>query len=131
MLWVLKRTVSLRLFFSAPIIYVLTRACEDPESFVRGGPPLTSFFMGARLQKPPIADNYRPTSESPLKLHFAGRPIIAHIECWLCDLIRGSQPVLLRNLYFCNFSVGGGGVQTPCPPSGSAHEMDKKIIPIF
>ena len=32
---------------------------------------------------------------------------------------KGSGPVLLKTLYFCDFP--GGVVRTPCPPSGSAH----------
>ena len=35
---------------------------------------------------------------------------------------RGSGRVLLRNaILFVIFPGGGGGVRTPCPPSGSAH----------
>ena len=28
---------------------------------------------------------------------------------------------------FCDFSGGGGGVRTPCPPSGSAHDLWHKF----
>ena len=35
-------------------------------------------------------------------------------------LSRGSGPILLKILYFCDFPGGGGG--PPCPPSGSAHD---------
>ena len=30
--------------------------------------------------------------------------------------------MLLKQLYFCDFR-GGGGVRTPCPPSGYAHAL--------
>ena len=41
-----------------------------------------------------------------------------NIACWLsiklCDFFRGTGPVLLRTLYFCDFS--GGGSVPPVPP---------------
>ena len=37
-------------------------------------------------------------------------------------IFRGSGSILLGNpIFFVIFSGGGGGVRTPCPPSGSAH----------
>ena len=35
-------------------------------------------FRGARLQRPPKVDNYRPASETPLKWRFTGGPIMAY-----------------------------------------------------
>ena len=57
------------------------------------------FLRGERLQKPPKAGNYRPASETPLKWHFAGEPIMAHIECWLGSFVffTGSGPILQGN----------------------------------
>ena len=40
----------------------------------------------------------------------------------LIVIFRGSEAVLLRNPYFCDFPGGGGS--NPLPPSGSAHEDD-------
>ena len=40
---------------------------RDPESFVRGGPTLSSIFRlmrGGRIQKPLLAVHHRPASES-------------------------------------------------------------------
>ena len=50
------------------------------------------FFRGVRLQNPPNAGNYRPASETPLKLCFAGRMIMAHIECWLGSFVISGGP---------------------------------------
>ena len=51
--------------------------------------------------------------------------MMAHIECWIGSfvILSGSGPVLIRNpIFFVIFQgVGGGGVLTSCPPSGSAH----------
>ena len=62
-------------------------ACADPESFVRGGPTLTSFVFfcfcfffvdgmegGSKL--PLKVGHHRPASETPLKWRFAGVPIL-------------------------------------------------------
>ena len=54
------------------------RTCADPESFVRGGHTLISFFRRAMLQRTAKAGNYRPVSETPLKWRFTGGPIMAH-----------------------------------------------------
>ena len=60
-------------------------ACADPESFVRGGPTLTTFFSffffslirGGRIQIPLLAGHHRPASETPFKWRFAGGPMMA------------------------------------------------------
>ena len=43
--------------------------------------------------------------ETPLKWRLTGRPIMAHIECWLCSFVifKRSRPVILKTLYFCDF----------------------------
>ena len=45
------------------------------------------------------------------------------MECWLSSFVisRGSGPVLLKTLYFCDFP--GGWDPDPCPPSGSARVL--------
>ena len=44
--------------------------------------------------------------ETPLKWRFAGRPTMAHIECWLYSFVifRRSRPVVLENPIFLWFS---------------------------
>ena len=53
-----------------------------------------------------------------------------NIECLLGSFVifRGSCPVLLiKSIFFCDFS-GGGGVRTPCPPSSeSTHTMGTRF----
>ena len=50
------------------------------------------------------------------------------IESWLCSftILRGSGPVLLKILYFCDFR---GELRTPCPPppSGFAHALHPPV----
>ena len=45
------------------------------------------------------------------------------IKCWLgsFEIFRGSGSILLGNPIFLRFFMGGGGVRTHYPPSGSAH----------
>ena len=51
-----------------------------------------------------------------------------NIECWLggCVNSYGIQTSIDRKHYIfvCVFQGGGGGLQAPCPPSGSAYEQD-------
>ena len=82
-----------------------------PENFVRGGPTLISFFLFCFFRGERGSKNhneqakFRPTSKTPLKWRFADRPIMAHIECWLCSFVifRRSRPVILENPILCDF----------------------------
>ena len=59
-------------------------SCGDPESFVRGGQTLTTFFFfvvftlmrGARIQIRLLTGYQQPASEMPFKWRFAGVPMI-------------------------------------------------------
>ena len=57
-----------------------------------------------------------------------------NIECWLGTfvLFQGIQTSIAKKSYI--FAVfqgrGGGGLLTPCPPFGSAHEYDKNQFEI-
>ena len=57
-------------------------SCTDPESFVRGGPTLSTLFVlfrlmrGGRIQRLLKSGQLRPTSETPLKWRFAGVPMV-------------------------------------------------------
>ena len=55
--------------------------CADPESFVRGGPILRTFFFslmrGGRIQIPLLAGHRRLASETPFQWRFAGRQMLA------------------------------------------------------
>ena len=63
-------------------------ACADPESFVRGGSTLTTFFFnffifylmrgGGRIQIPLKVGHHRPASEMGFEWCFADVPIMAH-----------------------------------------------------
>ena len=58
-------------------------SCAEPESFVRGVPTLTFFFVFISLksegtiQIPLLAGHQRPASETPFKWRFAGGPTMA------------------------------------------------------
>ena len=56
-------------------------ACSDPESFVRGGPTLTTLFLvdDGRTEDPYKikAGHHRLTIETPFKWCFAGVPMMA------------------------------------------------------
>ena len=72
----------------------------------------------------------------PAKCHLNGFSLVCwwrpNIECWLDSFVifRGSRPVLLRNPTFLWF-FRGGGVRTPCPPSGSAHAQWNYAFPNY
>ena len=67
-------------------------SCADPESFVRGGPTLRTFFRGDRIQTNTTISGL----SSP------------NNECWLGSFVNfpGIGPVLLRNPIF---RMGGSG----------------------
>ena len=52
--------------------------CADPESFVRGAPTLTAFFLmrRKRIKIPLKSGNHRPASEMPFKWRLAGVPMM-------------------------------------------------------
>ena len=62
-------------------------SCADPESFVRGGPTLTGFFLlffcffslmrERRIQIPLLAGHQRDASETPFEWRFAGGPMMS------------------------------------------------------
>ena len=60
--------------------------CAVPESFVRGGPTLTTLFFffrfflrGERNEVALKAGIHRPSSETPFKWRFAGIPMMAQL----------------------------------------------------
>ena len=105
--FLLLRKIGLDDLFNLICFDCALHACADPENIARGGPILTIFMRGERIQIALKAGNYRPTSEMP-KWRFAGGPMMPNIECWLSSLVnfRGSGPLLLRNPIFCNISGG-------------------------
>ena len=97
-----------------------TQACADPESFVRGGPTLTTFFRGERILIPPNGVSL-------------ACPLWPNIECWLGSFetfenFRGSGPVLQRSPIFLWFFRGVRTPAPPLPPSWSAHAKFDKIL---
>ena len=102
--------------------------CADPESFVRGGPTLTTFFFLS------FYFDEGGGSEYHYKRGIVGPPAKRHLVAfrWRVDdgptlnaglvaaIFQGIWICIARKpLYFCDFS---GGVQSPSPPpSGSAH----------
>ena len=86
--------IEIRTDVQSVLIWVQTvcisKACADPESFVRRGPTLTSFFLfvslflflflmsgGERIQITLNAGHHRHTSGTTFKWCFAGGPIMA------------------------------------------------------
>ena len=98
--------------------------CADPESFVRGGPTLTSVLEG---RDDPSEFNYkRAIIGPPAKRHLYGVSLACRkwpkIECWLGSFVffRGSGPVLLRNPIFCDFPGGPDPLYPPLDPPMNA-----------
>ena len=101
-------------------LLVLSVICMDPESFVGGGLALTFFF----LLEGPLYHLNQAMIGQPVKRHLnrvspAGR-------CWpnigSFVTFQGIQTsVVMEPLYSFPIFQRGGGVRTPCPPSGSAH----------
>ena len=52
---------------------MLALACADPESFARGGPTLTTFFLVDEIK----AGHHQPASETPSKWRFPGMSMMA------------------------------------------------------
>ena len=107
------------------------RSCADPESFVRGGPTLKTFFRGERGSKLNKYHYKRAIIDPRAKRHLNGVSLACrwwpNIECWLGSYVifRGSRPVLLRNPIFL-WIFRGGGPDTLSPP------MDPHLIdPVF
>ena len=92
----------------------LTKPNETTCADVRGGPILIRIlFRGARIQRPPKADNYRPVSETPFKWRFTGGPM--RVQHWmlawqLCDC-QGIRTSMAKNPFILWFFSGG-----PDPP---------------
>ena len=84
------------------------------------------FMMrGKRIQIALKASHHRLASETPLNgVSQVGR-LWATIECWLGSFVifQRVRTSIAKKPYIFVIFHGGGGVRTPCPPSGSAHEM--------
>ena len=98
-------------------------SCADPESFVRGGPTLTTSFFslmrGGRIQIPLLTGHQRPASETPFKWRFAGGPMIAQhgMLAWYFVIFQGIPTSIAKEPYcFVIFQGGGGPVPLPPPP---------------
>ena len=79
-------------------------------------------FKGERIQISLKAGHHRSASETPLNGVSLACHDVPTLNVGLVVLRIPGDPVqyCLEILYFCDFS-GGGGVRTPCPPSGSEH----------
>ena len=93
-----------------------------------------------------VAGHHRPARETPFKCrwHADDGPTlnagsVAVIFRWIRASIAkksyifvifqgGIRTSIANKHYIFVIFQGGGGVQTPCPPSGSAHEMYKKFL---
>ena len=87
--------------------------------------------LGERIQIQVKLGHRRPASEAPFKcikckkhlngVLLAGR-CLHIIECWLGSLVifQVIRTSIAKKPFILLF-IGGGGVPTPCPPSGSAH----------
>ena len=77
-------------------------------------------MRGGRIKISLLAGHHRPASETPFNRWRDGPTLNAGLIA-LCFL-RRAGPVLLRNLYFCDFP--GGPDPLPPLPSGSLHVID-------
>ena len=96
-------------------------SCTDPESFVREGPTLTSFFLFVFLVDEGREDPN--TSISGPSSACQRMPMMANIECWLSSLVifQEIRTSIARKPYIFVI-LQGGRVWTPVPPpSGSTH----------
>ena len=105
-------------------------SCADPESSVRGGRNLITFYFlvdGIWGIEDPKIDINGPSSarqRNAIEMAYRWRaddgPTLdaGFVALWL---FRGSGPVLQRNPIFLWFFRGGGGADF-LPPSGSAHK---------
>ena len=97
-----------------------TDSMRDPESFFsEGGPFLTTFFLFYRWGDPNTTISGPSSVRQWNAITMAFRWCTNDGPTWNAGLValwlfRGSGPVSLRNLWFCNFS--GGMVRTSCPP---------------
>ena len=98
------------------LCWVTSQRCNasvDPESFIREGPTLTTFFR----ERASIYHYKR--GNQP----FAGGSMMA--QHWILWFFGEPGPVLLRNPIFLGFFIGGrGGGRNPRPQSGSAHVIN-------
>ena len=96
-------------------------SCADQESFVRGGPTLTTLFFslmrGGRIKIPLLAGHHRPVSETPSKWLFACVPMKALHYCWLGSFVifKGIRTSIAKKPFiFCDFP--SGSAPPPPPP---------------
>ena len=90
----------------------------------------TTFFFsclmrGGRFQIPLLAGHQRPASETPFKWRFAGGPMMAKhwMPSWYLFDFKGIRTSIAKEPYIFVIFFRGGGFWTPCPPSGSVHEV--------
>ena len=99
----------------------MSSTCTDPESFVRGGPPLTWFLVwwGEEWSK---YHYLRAIIGPPAKCHLNGTSLACrlwpNIECWLGSftILRGSGSVLLKKNPIFLWFFRGMGSGPPVPP---------------
>ena len=102
-------------------------SCADPESFVRGGPTLTTFCLSLkRREKNPNTVIYiyinGPSSarqRNANKWRFAGGQIPRpNIECWLGSFVifQGIRTSIAKDPYTLVIFRGGDGSGPPVPP---------------
>ena len=83
LVWNLVVSFRVSLYFCGLIVAFPDHnySCAYPESFVRGGPYLTTFFLslmrGRRITILPSAGHIRSASKTPFKWRFAGVPMMA------------------------------------------------------
>ena len=96
-------------------------SCADPESFLRGGPTLTTFFFSWWWEGGSKYNYKRAIIDPPAKRHLNGvlpvGPWWPNIGCWLGSFVvlQGIRiSIAKKTIFFVIFK--GGGVRTPCPP---------------
>ena len=109
------------MYIFSKIQLIEVQPCADPESYVRGCPTLIFLVDEGREDQnttiggPSSADN-GPTLNAGLVA---------------CDFSGDLDQYCLETIFFVMFKGGGGGVRTPCPPSGSAHDKQGSVLKVL
>ena len=117
-------------------VFAIFKTVYEYMWYVRGVPNLITFFSwwGDRESK----YHYKwAIIGPPVKRHLNGvslaGPWWPNIECWFGSFenFQGIRINIARKPYISVIFQGGGGVPAPCPPSGSANDMDFWTYPLY
>ena len=105
------------------ISHILWETCADPDSFVRGGPTLTTFFYLVDEGRKDLNTTLNVQSlDPPAKRHLNGVLLACrwwpNIEFWLGSLVifQENWTSIAKKPYFFVIFQGGSGPPVPPPP---------------